>query len=176
MPRSEGQLEEAKHQLIRLLRYRPRSSLEARTHLRERGYSSRTIQEVLAWAQEAGLLDDRAFARLWVADRMERRPSGRVLLERELREKGISAEIIEEALAEAGLDEEALARELSVERAERYRHLSEEECRARVFAFLRRRGFSSRISSKVVQELRLARAGTSRPGALGDSESGKAPE
>ncbi|MCR4404463.1 MAG: RecX family transcriptional regulator [Candidatus Acetothermia bacterium] len=163
MPRSEDELEQAKRQLIRLLRYRPRSLLEARAHLRQRGHSNRTIDAVLAWAEESALVDDQAFARLWVADRLARRPSGKALLERELREKGVSAEIIERVLAEAGLEEEALARELAAERAERYRHLSEEERRARVFAFLRRRGFSSRVATKVVEELRVPTQAASGP-------------
>ena len=175
MPRSESELEGAKRCLIRLLRYRPRSSFEVERHLRQRGYSSRSIEEVLAWAEQAGLLDDQAFARLWIADRLARRPTGRALLERELREKGISAQIIEEALARAELDEEALARQLANERWARYRHLSEEECRVRVFNFLRRRGFSSRTSSKVVEELtagREAEARTEAPPVRGSSRSG----
>ncbi|MFQ6033771.1 MAG: regulatory protein RecX, partial [Candidatus Bipolaricaulia bacterium] len=104
MPRDE-----AKQYLLRLLRYRPRSRAEAESRLRKRGYSDELIREILTWAEDMGMIDDEAFAKLWIADRLERRPRGRALLRRELREKGVSPGLIERALDRAGMDEEALA-------------------------------------------------------------------
>ena len=151
MPRSES--DEAKDYLLRLLRYRPRSRFEAESRLRRRGYSNEVIQEVLTWAEGSGLIDDEAFARLWVADRLERRPCGRALLRRELREKGVSPEIIEGALEGAELDEETLVRSLAAERLKRYRDGSWEERGRKTLAFLSRRGFPPSLSRKVLREL-----------------------
>ncbi|MFQ6117201.1 MAG: regulatory protein RecX [Candidatus Bipolaricaulia bacterium] len=148
MPRDE-----AKQYLLRLLRYRPRSRAEAESRLRKRGYSDELIREILTWAEDMGMIDDEAFAKLWIADRLERRPRGRALLRRELREKGVSPGLIERALDRAGMDEEALARSLAAERLERYRKLSPEERRRRTLALLARRGFPFELSRRVLREL-----------------------
>lgn len=157
MPRgdeAEPEESQARKYLLRLLRYRPRSRAEAEARLRRRGYSTKAIADTLTWAEEAGLLNDAAFAKLWVADRLERRPCGASLLRRELRERGVSPEAIEEALAQAGLDEEELARALVEERSARYRALPPEERRARLLAFLSRRGFPAPLCARVLRELR----------------------
>ena len=52
----------------------------------------------------AGLLDDVRFAKAWVAGRLAVRPSGAVRLRRELQQKGVLRDIVEEALR-AGLSE-----------------------------------------------------------------------
>ena len=153
--RKRSEPDEAKAYLLRLLRYRPRSRAEAAARLRERGYPLEAISITLSWAEEAGLLDDRAFARLWAAERLAHRPCGTALLRRELREKGVASELIEQTLAELDPDEEGLARALARERWARYQTLTltEEERRQKVFAFLRRRGFPPDLSLKAVREL-----------------------
>ncbi|MGQ9478050.1 MAG: regulatory protein RecX [Candidatus Bipolaricaulia bacterium] len=153
MPRSEDEPEEARKYLLRLLRYRPRSRAEALDRLRRRGYSAETIAQTLAWAEEAGLLDDALFAKLWIAERLEHRPCGKILLRRELIERGIPPEIIEEALERAGLNEEELARGLAKERSARYRNLPAEEQRAKLLALLSRRGFPASLCARVLHEL-----------------------
>lgn len=161
MPRSET--DGAKQYLLRLLRYRPRSRFEAESRLRKRGYSDRAIGEVLAWAEGRGMIDDEAFARLWIADRLERRPRGASLLRRELREKGVPQEIIDRALEQADLDEEALAHSLAAERLERYHDMPSEERGRRTLAFLSRRGFPPSLSRKVLRELLGAAGAASSP-------------
>ncbi|MFQ6118189.1 MAG: regulatory protein RecX [Candidatus Bipolaricaulia bacterium] len=155
MPRPKNEPDEAKRYLLQLLRYRPRSRAEAESRLRSRGYPNETISEVLAWAQNFGMIDDEAFARLWVADRLERRPCGIALLRRELRGKGVTSDIIERVLAQAEPDEEALARRLAAERLARYRDEAREEGKRKTFAFLLRRGFSPSLSRRVLRELRI---------------------
>lgn len=153
--RAQGsdELDRAKRYLLRLLRYRPRSRTEAESRLRQRGYSDELIEKILTWAGDMGMIDDQAFARLWIADRLERRPCGISLLRHELREKGVSPDIIERALEQAELDEEALVRSLAKERLERYRDLSPEEQERKTIAFLSRRGFSPALSRRVLREL-----------------------
>ncbi len=153
MPRSKDEPGEARRYLLRLLRYRPRSRAEALDRLRRRGYSAETIAQTLAWAEGAGLVDDTLFAKLWIADRLEHRPCGKILLRRELGERGVPLEIIEEALAQAGLDEEELARGLAKERSARYHDLPPEERRARLLALLSRRGFPASLCARVLREL-----------------------
>lgn len=153
MPRSE-ELDEAKQYLLRLLRYRPRTRFEAETRLSRRDYSSKTVTETLSWAERIGLIDDEAFARLWIADRREHHPRGIFMLRRELRQKGVPPEIIEGALKQAELDEEALIRRLAAERLARLSDRSWKEQERKTLAFLSRRGFPLSLSRKVLQELK----------------------
>ena len=136
-----------------LLRYRPRSRHEAASRLRERGFPAEVVEKTLAWAEENGLLDDRAFAKLWIADRLSRKPRGRELLKRELRAKGLAEEIIAEALAELEVDELALARRVLNEHLAHYRRRPPEVRRRLLLALLRRRGFAPEVAYRVVREL-----------------------
>lgn len=153
MPRGDDELDKAKRYLLRLLRYRPRSRFEASSRLRRRGYADEVIQGVLVWAEDTGLIDDQAFARLWIADRLERRPCGVLMLRRELREKGVSPDVIEGALNQAGVDEEALARRLARGRLKLHHDRPPQEQERRTFTFLRRRGFPPELSRRVLREL-----------------------
>lgn len=137
--------ERARAYLLKLLKHRPRSRHEAFVRLQQKGFSEEIVESVLEQAARAGVLDDAKFAQLWVEDRLARRPRSRRMLERELRAKGIAPEHIQRALARAGLDEEALVRELIAERSPRLRSLDEQTRRRRLVGFLRRRGFSERI-------------------------------
>lgn len=136
--------ERARNHLQRLLRFRPRSVKEVRSRLKRAGFSPEVIQSVTEEAIERGWLDDEAFARLWVRDRLLTKSKGRALLRRELLSKGVSEEIIERVLAEAEaeLDEEKLIRGLIEGRGDRYQGLDPETRERRLYAFLRRRGFS----------------------------------
>lgn len=137
--------ERARAYLLKLLKHRPRSRHEAFVRLQQKGFSEEIVESVLEQAARAGVLDDAKFAQLWVEDRLARRPRSRRMLERELRAKGIAPEHIQRALARAGLDEEALVRELIAERSSRLRSLDEQTRLRRLVGFLRRRGFSERI-------------------------------
>lgn len=148
-----GEEQAARDYLKLLLRYRPRSRHEAATRLRERGFPDEVIKKTLAWAEANGLLDDRAFAKLWLLDRLSRKPRGRALLERELRAKGLSEEVIAEALAELEIDELALARRVLNENFMRYRCRPPEVRRRLLLALLRRRGFPPEVAYRAVREL-----------------------
>lgn len=147
--------ERARAYLIKLLKHRPRSRYEARTRLQQRGFSREIIESVLEQAVRAGIVDDAKFAQLWVEDRLSRRPRSRRLLERELRAKGIAPEHIQRAIARAGLDEEALARQLIAERLPRLHSLDEATRLRRLAGLLRRRGFSEEIIYRVLKSSSL---------------------
>lgn len=143
----------ARAQLLRLLKTRPRSKYEARTRLRQKGFSNTVIEQVIEMAEANGLLDDEAFAKLWIEERALLKPKGRQALEQELREKGIDREIISKLLKESSLDEYAAARQLIEERLSRYRFENPQDRERKLSAFLRRRGFSFQLINKILKEL-----------------------
>lgn len=148
---------EARGRLLRLLKYRPRSTAEARRRLQQAGFPPEIVDEVLNEAQARGWLDDAAFARLWVRDRLQRRPVSPALLARELRARGLPEEVIERALKEEtrDWDEAEALRALAEDALSRYRHrgLDPETLKRRLYAFLRRRGFSPEAIRRVLRSL-----------------------
>jgi regulatory protein len=137
------------------LKVRPRSEQEARGRLEQRGFPTSEIDAAMATAVSAGLIDDRAFARLWVTDRVEHRPLARAIVALELREKGIPADIADAALASEyppAAERDLIAR-LARERFERLGGVGAEARARRTIAFLTRKGFAFSLVSAVVGQL-----------------------
>ena len=65
------------------------------------------IDEIIERLKRGGLVNDSSFAELWVENRSEFRPRGERMLRVELRQKGISDEVISEVVSD--LDETGLA-------------------------------------------------------------------
>jgi regulatory protein len=145
--------ERARAYLLKLLAHRPRSRAEAWERLQKKGFSSAVIAAVIGEAEQKNWLNDALFAHLWVEDRLLRQPKSRRALQRELSAKGLEAEPIQQALARAKIDEEALAEGLARERASRYGHLDPQKRERRLIGLLRRRGFSSSVIHRVLEKL-----------------------
>lgn len=103
------QYPEALNYAVSLLAVRARASGEIRQKLRQRRYMDDTIEMVEYKLEKEKLLDDEAFAREWAAS-CARRQMGKSRILQELRRKGISRELCEQALEE--LDGEESARRL----------------------------------------------------------------
>lgn len=91
----------------RFLEARPRSSAEVRRRLSGAGYRDELVEGAIAKLLEFGVLDDQAFARMWVESRDRARPRGERAIRQELIQKGIERETIELVLSERS--ESALA-------------------------------------------------------------------
>lgn len=145
--------------LARLLRERPRSVAEVRRRLRRRGHDVDAIENTIRTALDDGLLDDHAFARLWINDRLWHHPLSRAALAKELHDKGIDASIIDGTLDELYpvVREVELARDLAATRYGRLREIDRDRRRNRIVNHLMRRGFSKRIACDVVRQLEQER-------------------
>ncbi len=141
--------------LTRLLRERPRSVCEVRQRLARRGHVVDVVETTIRSAVDAGLLDDRVFAKLWVTDRLWHHPLSRAALELELRDKGIDPSIIAAELADQypAVREVEIARDLASARFDRLRGVDPERRRNRTAAYLMRRGFRRGLSFDVVRQL-----------------------
>lgn len=153
--RRAEQQQRAYSDALRLLNYRPRSTAEVRQRLRGRGYDAEQIEAVVARLLGAGLLDDRAFARLWVENRLLNSPRGRQGLAAELRQKGVAPEVIAGVLDEAAeeQDEAAQALELARGRDRALAGLDRAAFFRRLQSFLARRGFSADIVLQVARQM-----------------------
>ena len=86
---------------FRLLAVRARSESELRSRLAGAGFEE-VAEAVIDRLRELGYVDDLAFAAAYVRSRSLGRRIGRRLLRHELAQKGVSAAIIEQALADRG--------------------------------------------------------------------------
>ncbi len=107
------------------------------------------IEKLVTWRY----VDDEAFARYWIEQRETNRPRGRQLLAQELRLKGVDREVIREAIAEAGVDEQAAARQLAEAKLPRYRQLDPQVRWRRLGAYLMRKGFRYETVRAVLQDV-----------------------
>jgi regulatory protein len=148
--------EQAYQRALRWLARRARSEHEVRRRLLERGCQEASAARVIERLKQVGLLDDQAFARAWIEDRMAFRPRSAFALRRELEAKGLPAQVIQEALKR--LDEDAALEAAAARAARRYRHLSQDLFRQRMTAYLQRRGFQFHAISSVIDRLQAALA------------------
>jgi regulatory protein len=139
----------------RLLLIRLRSRREIADRLARKGYPAGVVSATISHLESDGLLDDVRFAKAWVAGRLAARPSGAVRLRRELQQKGIPRDIIEEVLR-AGLsadDERVQAVALAQARLRRYRREPRDVAFRRLAGVLQRRGFSSNAITSALREV-----------------------
>lgn len=149
---AEDARETAYQKALHFLSYRPRSSQEVRQNLTKRGYDGTLVEETISRLQRAGLVNDEDFARAWVENRSAFRPRSKSALRMELRQKGLSDEVVRSVLDEE-VDEQALAFEAARKQARRYAGLEWPEFRQKLGGFLARRGFSYTTLAPVVSEV-----------------------
>lgn len=146
----EDDYEAAKDRAVRQLARRPYSTVEIERLLRRHKHSDDAIARVIAYLGEMNYVDDTAFAEFWVEQRETFRPRSRIALRQELAQKGLSAEVIAEAVE--SVDETEAARRLAEKQARRWEHLSEAEFKQKVAAYLQRHGFPYSIVEPIVLE------------------------
>jgi regulatory protein len=145
----KDQAHKAKKIALRFVSYRPRSVYELQTHLQRKSYEEKIIDQVVEYLKGLDLLDDVAFANYWVEQRETFRPRSRFALGQELRQKGISREVIETALEE--IDDTAAARRAVEKRVIRWAGLPEDAFKEKVAGYLQRRGFTYEVIKEILE-------------------------
>ena len=99
---------------LRRLEAAPRTRAELAQTLAKRGVPDDVSERVLDRFTEVGLIDDAAFAHLWVESRHRGKALARSVLRQELRRRGVEPEVIDEAVESIDDDDEwARAREFA---------------------------------------------------------------
>lgn len=133
----------------RVLAFRQRTRHELELRLEQKGFAMEISLRVLDLMVRYGYIDDKAFARLWVEQRLLKR--GLPGLKRELLGKGVEPDTIDEILSEFGQDVEYGA---ALELAKKRVGLRGGVCPfPRLAGFLERRGFSYEVIGRVCRTL-----------------------
>ncbi len=142
--------------VIRLLTRRPRSEKELFDYLLKKKAPLAISNAVIAKVQEQHFQSDLDFARWWVQGRTRYKAKSNLIIKLELRQKGISNEIIQSALEEKSDDYKT-----DLEKAEitarkyikRIIHLSRNDQYRRMSSYLSQKGFDYDTIRRVIDDI-----------------------
>lgn len=138
---SEVLLKRAKKRLLYLLQKRDYTKLQLRRKLRSDGHPDAVIDEAIAYVSSLHYVDDLRFACVYI--RYHQKQKSRLQLQEALRQKGVSRELIDEAMQQ---EYTADVSEIIQKYLDR-KHYDPDSCdrtqRRKIYASLARRGFSS---------------------------------
>lgn len=135
---------------LRFLSFRSRSEKEVREYLKGRKSRNKVeevdqeiIEKIITKLTEQKFLNDFEFAKQWVESRMRFRPRSQKLLAFELKQKGISQDIIEQIFnfQFSTFSEKEQIQKLIEKKIEKYKGLPRQEIFQKLSGFLARRGF-----------------------------------
>ena len=140
--------------IFRLLKLRLRSEKEIRDHLKRKNFSQSVIEHAAEYFKQADLINDRTFAKAWIASRLAR-PFGINRIRYELIQKGIDKELLNSELdqAKSRTDEQSSVRELALKQNAKHARLDKLKRKQRVYGYLLRKGFQAETINKVLREL-----------------------
>lgn len=124
-----------------ILSRRDNSEFEMRQKLARQGFQAEEIEETITWLKEKKLINDAVLARRYTESIIRTKAVGRRYVSYKLKEKRISDEAIQEALAE--LMSEEVQKELAQKATETWQkqHKKHAQDKNRLRRFLMSRGF-----------------------------------
>ena len=150
----QDMLIKAKGDALKLIHVRARSVNELTERLKIKRYPEDIVSDVIEAFKRQGFLDDEKFAKLFASARIFGRPAGKRQVELELKRKGLSEAVVQKTIGEMrDYDEKKAAKELIARRFEQMKGLPSQKIKARLFAFLQRRGFNTDVIYSVINEL-----------------------
>lgn len=151
---SSDQLSAAQTIALNALAPRAKSRGELASHLKRRGIEEDVAVEVLDRLEKSGLVNDLEFARAWASSRMRAKNLSKRVIANELREKGVTADLIAIALDEIDSDlEYRAALELGMRKARSLARFDEDVRERRLVSALQRKGFNFSVISAVLKEI-----------------------
>jgi len=145
---------EYKKTLDRLLQFaslRPRSEKEILMWMKRKKVHESLVDKLFDRLKYYELVGDEKFAIWWVTQRLEFRQKSKRELISELRNKGISGDIIKRVLEEAEIDENLIAKKLIEKRGYKWENMDKKKAVQKKSEFLARKGFSWDVIKRLLQ-------------------------
>jgi len=140
------ELQRALELAYRYLNRRERTVHEVRVRLEEKGTDPAVIDQAVAFLTGQSTVDDVRFARLFVEDKRELERWGAERIRRGLLARGVERELVEQALIEAGEEEDELERALGLLRRRFSSPPRERRERDRALGVLIRKGYDPELA------------------------------
>lgn len=138
------------------LKFRPRTEKEVYRYLLKKiKNTSFKIDDVVLTInklKEQDLINDQKFIDFFVQSRLNQKPKGKRLIIQELKQKGVSEDLIDEYFSKNDLQEEKLIEKLIEKVIYRYQNLDFFEKKERLSRYLLTKGFSFEAIKKKVAE------------------------
>lgn len=144
---SDGALQHCLDAAYHYLSYRPRSEAEVRQRLRQRGFDTEIVEKTITKLKEQNLIDDLAFAQFWKENRLSFKPKSKSLINKELKDKKVTAEIIEQVTED--IDDMDNAYKLGCRRMHLLAHLDYPDFYRRLSNYLSYRGFNYEVIKRI---------------------------
>lgn len=155
---------------LRYLNIRFRSEKEIRDYLRKKILkrvqddavtieAEQLIDLIVHKLKQQKFLNDEEFAKMWIRSRTEFKPKGWRLIKLELKQKGISDEIIKNQElrikneGEEKRDELSLAKEILEKKRKKFEPMERQERFTKAGSLLARRGFDLDVIKKAIEEV-----------------------
>lgn len=149
------QLEQAKQAALKFVAVRMRTTGEVRQMLAKKGYPAPVAEQAVAFLKQYQYLDDRAYCRSWIHDRVQFHPCGRQKMAVDLAKKIADRQLIADSLADCFPEE--LELELAVAAAQKKLGGSRAAVsREQLGRFLYSRGYGGSVISRVLQTEEIA--------------------
>jgi regulatory protein len=153
----ENQLFHIRQRAFRYLGRRQHSTSELRIKLKQKGYETEYINEVLDNLKQKNYLDDTKFADMFVEEKMKLKLWGEQKLRSELIKRGIESDIITDVLRNNISEEDKLNNAMIIA-SKKYnalmnRGLNNETIKNKLVTFLNSRGYNYDVIKEVCDEL-----------------------
>ena len=136
---------------LRFLSFRPRSQKEILDYLNKKKVSEEVIKKIIKKLLEYKFLDDEQFAIWWVEQRTKLKPRAWRVIKNELKQKGISEELINNQ--QLSISDFQMAFSLAQKRLRKYKKLSKQEFFQKMGRYLASKGFSYDIIKQVINKI-----------------------
>ena len=133
------------------LSYRPRSEAEIRQRLGQHGFDKGTVEKAIDRLREQNLSNDFAFAQFWKESRLSSKPRSKSLISKELRDKRVTPEIIEQVTRH--INDEENAYRLGLGKMYTLANLDYPDFQRRLSNYLTYRGFTYEVIKSTIGTL-----------------------
>ena len=144
----------AKQVLLRRLSNAPRTRKELAKDLKDKDISDEVANVALDRFEEVGLINDQALASNYVSSQHERKGLGKNALRQQLRAKGVSDDVAQEAISQISDDQEFQAAFALA--CKKIRSLQKDDAKTqlrKIVGVLARKGYSSNLAFRVAKEV-----------------------
>jgi len=119
-----------------------------RQRLHQRGFDSEAVERAITRLKEQELIDDYAFAAFWKNNRLSFKPKSKRLIAKELKDKKVTQEIVEQVTED--IDDDSNAYKLGCSRMQILAYLDYPDFHRRLSNYLGYRGFSYEVIKRTV--------------------------